>query len=311
VGVQFLIYLLLAVPGRSGQSGRSSDAFCIFLFISLWFLLTCADSGWRHGDHGDHAVLLSWFRISDTWFCVMRSVMNFTDFVRILCRFVVFVTGYLTFGDKTAPNLLTNYPANDPWILASRAMVARSLTYSHSKHRPSIVSCHQPLHATSMISDIFPLHPLHSTSITQYHSNTKELGSPLPSSWLWRPTLTQLSTSQWPIDPIVIREASLCTTFLSCFFWMLLATAIRKTQEIANLTASFPIHSGLDRNSKITCQGSSMFVLVGGAWCSFHGLLEPDMRWAFDLIGIYHWYISLVFIDINVSLGRKGGIREK
>ncbi|CAL1159672.1 unnamed protein product [Cladocopium goreaui] len=55
VGVQFLIYLLLAVPGRSGQSGRSSDAFC-----------------------------------------------------------------YLTFGDKTAPNLLTNYPANDPWILASR-----------------------------------------------------------------------------------------------------------------------------------------------------------------------------------------------
>jgi hypothetical protein len=85
----------------------------------------------------------------------------------------------------------------------------------------------------------------------------------------------------------------------------------QEIQEIVNLTASFPIHSGLDRNSKITCQGSSMFVLVGGAWCSFHGLLEPDMRWAFDLIGIYHWYISLVFIDINVSLGRKGGIREK
>lgn len=33
--------------------------------------------------------------------------------------------GYLTFGNETAPNLLTNYPADDPWILASRALAAR------------------------------------------------------------------------------------------------------------------------------------------------------------------------------------------
>eukprot|EP00438_Fugacium_kawagutii_P009893 Skav209220 [mRNA] locus=scaffold3787:11464:34149:+ [translate_table: standard] len=35
--------------------------------------------------------------------------------------------GYLTFGDETAPNLLTNYPADDPWILASRALAAAAM----------------------------------------------------------------------------------------------------------------------------------------------------------------------------------------
>ena len=35
---------------------------------------------------------------------------------------VATIAGYLTFGDKTAPNLLTNYAADDPWILASRVM---------------------------------------------------------------------------------------------------------------------------------------------------------------------------------------------
>lgn len=40
--------------------------------------------------------------------------------VQFLIYLLLAVGGYLTFGDKTAPNLLTNYPANDPWILASR-----------------------------------------------------------------------------------------------------------------------------------------------------------------------------------------------
>lgn len=40
--------------------------------------------------------------------------------VQFFIYFLLAVGGYLTFGDKTAPNLLTNYAADDPWILASR-----------------------------------------------------------------------------------------------------------------------------------------------------------------------------------------------
>ena len=40
--------------------------------------------------------------------------------VQFFIYLILAVGGYLTFGDKTAPNLLTNYAADDPWILASR-----------------------------------------------------------------------------------------------------------------------------------------------------------------------------------------------